>query len=556
MNLAEQYIEDVKSGKQLSCKWVRLAIERHLSFYDNPDLYFDREDAERILEIFSFFRHTAGQYAGKPFQLLPWQAFCLWSMYGWKEKESKKRTFTSAYIEVAKKNGKTEFAAGNGLIGTMFEDMKGIDIFSAANKLDQACLCWNAAVKMAEYMQQDDEEFEQEIIIHKSFNNRKVRYTPTGNTFVPISSDAKTLDGPKPYFVIIDEFHEAKDDSLKKNITSGQVMFEDPMLVTITTAGFNVGGPCHQMRQKICDILEGKTENLGMFGIVFTLDDEDDWEDETVWVKANPSIGITPTWKGMRQEYQNAVTEGQTSQINFKTKNLNIWTKQSKVWIKDREWMAKQSKIERESLLGRKCFGGLDIASNKDLCCLSLLFPREDGETQHSLLQWYWCPADTARERSKEDKVSYMQWIADEWITATPGNVTDHEFIQEEIVNLAQDYQIISLGYDPWNAHQLATNLYNKHNIQVNKFAQTTGNFNEPIKWIERTIAQKRLNHGANPVLRWMMGNVEMYTDTNGNRKFNKGKAREKIDGPVSAGMAVGEYLDQKEPEKQPGIYI
>ena len=159
MNLAEQYIEDVSSGKQVSCKWVKLAVDRHLRFFDDPDLFFDRKDAEKILKIFSLFRHTAGQYAGKQFQMLPWQAFCLWCLYGWKEKATKKRFFTSAYIEVAKKNGKTEFAAGNGLIGTIFQPMQGIDIFSAANKLDQACLCWNAAVKMAKYLQNDFPSF-------------------------------------------------------------------------------------------------------------------------------------------------------------------------------------------------------------------------------------------------------------------------------------------------------------------------------------------------------------------------------------------------------------
>ena len=556
MNLAEEYIDKVDSGELLSCKWVRLAVERHLSFFDRDDLYFDRKTAESVLNIFSHFRHTAGQYAGKRFQLLPWQAFCLWVIYGWKEKSTEKRIFTSAYIEVAKKNGKTEFAAGNALIGTIFTTMQGVDIFSAANKLDQACLCWNAGVKMAEYLKNDFAELDDKLIIHKSFNNRKVRYTKTSNTFVPIAADAKTLDGPKPYVTVIDEYHEAKDDAVLKNITSGQVMFDDPMLMIITTAGFNVGGPCHKRRQKICEILEGKVHNDGMFGIIFTLDEDDDWEDENLWIKANPSIGITPTWKGIRQEYQNAITEGEESIINFKTKNLNKWMKQSKVWIKDKVWQKKFSFVNPDKLKGRKCWAGLDAASVKDLSCFTLFFPKEPGEDQHTILQWYWVPEDTARHRSKEDKVPYLQWIADEWILATPGNVTDYEFIQSEIVDLAQDYDIVSLGYDPWNTHQMATNLYNLYSIEVKKFRQTTANFNEPIKWIERNALRGKINHGGNPVLRWMLGNVELIRDTNGNRKFDKRKSREKIDGMVSLGMAIGEYLDGEKQEKTPGIYI
>lgn len=556
MNLAEEYIQKVTDGSLLSCKWVRLAVERHLSFFDREEYYFDRKAAEGVLKLFSLFRHTAGQYAGKRFQLLPWQAFCLWSIYGWKDKETKTRVFTSAYIEVAKKNGKTEFAAGNGLLGLFSPKMKGVDIFSAANKLDQACLCWNAAVKMAEYFVEDFPEMADKVIIHKSFNNRKIRFTPNGNTFVPIAADAKTLDGPKPYVAVIDEYHEAKDDGVVDNLTSGQVMFEEPLLMIITTAGFNINGPCFQHRQKLCEILEGKISNDNMFGIVFTLDEDDDWGDESNWVKANPSIGITPTWKGMKIEYGKAITKGETQQINFKTKNLNKWTKQSKVWIQDRIWMRKWVPIIPDHLKGRKCYGGLDAASVKDLSSLALFFPKEDDEPQHTLLCWFWVPEDNARERSKEDKVPYMDWIADGLIIATPGNVTDYEWIQAEIVETSQTFTIVSLGYDPWNTHQMATNLYNKFEIEVSKFGQTTSNFNEPIKWMERNVLQGRLNHGGNPVLRWMLGNVELLTDSNGNRKFNKKKSREKIDGLVASAMAIGEYLDGKEEKGEPNFWI
>ena len=292
-----------------------------------------------------------------------------------------------------------------------------------------------------------------------------------------------------------------------------------------------------------------------MFGIVFTIDDDDDWEDEANWVKANPSIGITPTWKGIRQEYQNAITEGEESIINFKTKNLNVWTKQSKVWIQDKVWIKGQKKFDLDKLLGRKCYVGLDAASVRDISSAAYFFPKIDGEKKHKIFMRYWVPEDNARKRSKEDKVPYLQWIADGCITATPGNVTDYEYIQQEIIDSAEDYDIQSLGYDPWNAHQLATNVY-AAGIEVQKFAQTTGNFNEPIKWIERNIFQGKLDHGLDPVLRWMLGNVELIRDTNGNRKFDKRKAREKIDGMVALAMAVGQYLDGKDKKPLPTIYI
>ena len=260
IKLATQFIDDVESEKQVSCKWVKLAVKRHKELFNNPKYFFDKKAAEAILNIFSAFRHTSGEYGGKPFGLLPWQAFILYSVFGWKVKATKKRLFRKVYTEVAKKNGKTELAAGVGLVGAMFAGEYGAEVYSAANKYDQAAICWKSAASMTKFLMNDFQEIADNTTLYTSFNNRQIICHSHDTFFKPIAADSKTLDGVRPYFAIIDEFHEAKDESVLHNLESGMVNRQDPLLWIITTAGFNINGPCHKYRGVITDILEGKKE--------------------------------------------------------------------------------------------------------------------------------------------------------------------------------------------------------------------------------------------------------------------------------------------------------
>ncbi len=545
-DLAKEYIEAVTSGKLVSGRLARLAVDRHnkmLADADELGYYFDEDETTYIGQIFTLLKHTSGDYGGKPFGMLPWQAFVLYYIFGWKVRATGKRLVRKAYVEVAKKNGKTELAAGIGLLGAFFDEEYGAEVYSAANKFDQASICWRSAATMSRFLREDSAGFASLVELHNATNNRNIFSRQQNSFFKPVAADSKTLDGLRPHFSIIDEYHEAPSDDILRNLSSGMVNRSQPLLFIITTAGFNIQGPCYNYRAVVKDILECKKNDDSTFGIIFCLDEGDDWENEKNWVKANPSIGVTPTWEGLRTEYKKAVNEGSSAEINFKTKNLNEWTKQSKVWIQQHIWKRNYRGFEQDELIGRKCFGGLDLAKTRDITAFTLLFPPEEEKEKYKLVCRFFCPEDNARERSKKDRVPYLDWSKSGHLIMTPGNVTDYDYVENEIYTLGSLFDIESIGYDAWNATQLATSL-EMNDVNMRRFGQYTKDFNEPINWIERNAMMGKIDHNNNPVLEWMVGNVELLIDSNGNKKFNKKKSREKIDGMVAFGMSVGEMLD------------
>ena len=549
-NLAEAFISDVESGKLPSCTYIKQAVKRHkndLKGADKRGFYFDKAAGEQAIELFSLFRHTSGQWAKQPFKLQPWQAFLIYCLFGWKKKESGLRRFTKAYIEVAKKNGKSELAAGIALVGAFFDDEYGAEVYSAANKLDQASICWRAGVQMAKFMKSDYPDDGLDFEVHESFNNRKIFNRDDGSFFAPVAADSKTLDGLRPHFAIIDEYHEAPDDGVLRNLESGTVSRTQPLLFIITTAGFNRFGPCYQVRKVVGDILLGTKTDDSFFGMIFTLDEADDWQDEKNWIKANPSIGVTPTWDAMRSQYVKAINEGASAEINFKTKNLNIWTSTSATWVKDVDWMANAAPFDVATLRGRECTAGLDLASITDLAALVLFFPARNNEERHIVLPFFWLPEDTAVQRSKTDGVPYLDWVRDALVEATPGNVIDEKYVQASILDLFGVYKINSIQYDRFNATSLVLALQDE-GLSLNPFGQGFVSMNAPIKQLEKMLLSREINHLGNPVLRWMCGNIQAKYDPAGNIKFDKAKSAEKIDGMVALAMAVGGWMMNEKP--------
>lgn len=565
--LAEQYIEEVSSGKQVSGELAKLAVSRHLQLLQEADekgYIFSEEMARYALNLFSLFKHTSGDYGGKPFGMLPWQAFVVASLFGWQkidEHGNYKRLFRKAYVEVAKKNGKTELAAGIGVLLAFLDDEYGAEVYSAANKYDQAYICWNSARVMANFLCKDSPAFSSLIEIHGARNNSNIFSNSLNSFFKPIGADSRTLDGVRPHGGIIDEFHEAKDDAVLRNLSSGMVNRSQPLLFIITTAGYNVQGPCYQYRRVLVDILRGHKQDDSTFGIIFNMDEDDDWHDEANWIKANPSIGITPTWEGLRTEYTKAINEGMSAEVNFKTKNLNEWTTTRKTWIPQRKWKKSKGNYSLEELLGRSCFAGLDLAKTRDITALVLLFPpeKEGSEEPFKVLPWFWCPEDNARERAKDDGVPYLDWHRDGLLSLTPGDIVDYDYIFDQIMEIAENFDLRGISYDPWNATHIAIRL-EEAGVSIKKFPQNTRYYNEPILWIERNIYQQTLVHGGHPVLSWMASNVQLWKDSNGNVRFDKSKSQEKIDGMPALAMGVGEYLDKKEAQsiykKRDGILM
>jgi phage terminase large subunit-like protein len=444
---AQEYIKEVLEGKRLVGDSELAAVKRWSEFEADPGIYYDEKGVERVIQIFRLLKHTSGEYYGKRFQLLPWQIFVLSWIFGWKYKESGYRVTRKAYVEVAKKNGKSELAGAIGLYGAFFDGEMG-------------AICWNAGKVMATQFMQESKKFASICKVYDSITTRGLKNVQGESSFKPIAADSKTLDGVRPHFAIIDEYHEAKDDSILRNLASGMVNRTQPLLFIITTAGFNINGPCHQYRKVVNDIVSGKKEDKSTFGLIFTANKDDDWNDERTWQKANPSIGTTPSWDGLRTEYTKALNEGQSAEINFKTKNLNIWVRQSKTWITDKIWMQGNKMESKEKLMGSECYAAVDLSTKWDLTCFGLLFPPTPERDSFIFKAKYYCPQEGATFRAKKDGVPYLDWAKEKHLYLTEGNVTDFNAVQLDIQEAMQNYSVQKVYYDPWQSTQFASELF------------------------------------------------------------------------------------------------
>jgi phage terminase large subunit-like protein len=340
-----------------------------------------------------------------------------------------------------------------------------------------------------------------------------------------------------PHFVIIDEYHAHKSDELFNVLDSAMGSRQDPVMEIITTAGFNKTSPCYRFRDVAIKVLEGVIEQDDLFPYIFTMDADDDWEDSTLWRKSNPNLGISLRMEYMLDRYK-AAKNNPSKLHEFKTKNLNLWVDAALVWIPDEVWMNCAGDIL--NLTGESCTGGLDLSSTRDLTALALCFQLPDGTDAY--LWFFWMPEDNIAERVKNDRVPYDLWISQGFIRTTPGNVTDYDFIEADIMQLKSKYDIEAIAFDRWNSSQLVINLMSE-GVNMVPFGQGYGSMSAPTKEFERTIFTRKMNHMGNPVMRWMISNVEIQRDPAGNIKIDKAKASEKVDGPVAAVMAKGQSM-------------
>jgi len=530
MNIAEQYIQDVISGKIPACEYVKLAINRHLADLKRNDLMFSEEKAMHAINFFSFLRHFKGLKAGERFELSPWQAFVIYNLFGWYRKDGRRR-YNYAYIEVAKKNGKSTFAAGIGLYMMLADGEIGAEVYSAATNYKQASIVFDTARNLVK-----KSEFLSKYLTVYRYN---IHSEDMISKFEALSSDSDRQDGLNPHCAIIDEYHAHKTDELINNVKSGIVGRRNPLVFIITTAGFNKERPCYYERKVCIDILRGIKEQDNKFAIIYTLDEGDDWMEPSNWIKANPNLGISVDVEKIMEEYKSA-KNNEREIVNFKTKNLNIWTSSSIAWIKDEDWVRcdKSPQYDPKSLLGKKCYGGLDLASHVDITALALLF--QDGEINH-LLCFFWVPEEKVIERG--DYVDYQYWAAKNYIRKTKGKVIDIDALSHDILEICKLYDVQSIAIDPAKAyHGVVQNLV-KNEIKLSHFRQGFISMDAPTKEFEKMILGEQINHFGNPVLRWMCSNVELSQDPAGNIKVNKSKSIDKVDGIVASIMAIGEWM-------------
>lgn len=555
MNPWQPYVDSVLNGTRLCGRLERLSVERSVRLWNDPKYEFDEEDANWAIETISSFRMTKGERTGECLALFGWQKFWLAHVFGLKYKGEDRRVVTKALLCIAKKGGKSEFAAAVGVLMCFLEGENVAEGYTVANKREQAKYSFDSAKGFTKYAQAEgglpdirvyDSQQSYELVSKIKNSERD----PDGSFFRAIASDSGTLDGCFPHFGLVDEYHEAPDSTIPDNLESGMVSRKQPLLLIITTRGFNYKGVLWQLEQKYELILTGVVENDSIFPLIFALDEGDDWEDEKMWEKANPGIGVAPTWEGLRSQYRSAKTEGQSKLVSFKTKNLNIWEKTARTWVPLHIMKKGSSRFDEKMLVGRTCYGGLDLAQVRDLAAWTMLFPPTEDDPVFRLICRTYCPEERVLKRTKEEQVPYADWAADGWLNATPGNVIDYKYIGADIRRDAQTFDLVHAYYDRYNSSDLVISLQ-EDGINLESFAQTTVNFNAPIVSLELDIVQGQFNYGDNPVVEWAFQNVQIKMDAGGNMRFDKANSKDKIDPAVATAMSRASFMNAPEPEPE-----
>lgn len=539
--IIDKHIDDCLTDRQPSCGFVKLAFERHINdlsrqFDENFPYYFDPDEALRFLTFMSEIRHTKGEKGNQKFNITPNQATRYAILFGWRQKSDDTRRFRRVYQEMARKNGKSEEAAVVQLYAFVAEGEEGAEVYSAATKKEQARIVFDAAKKMARAAKSDSPYIDKLITIRQ----HHLTIDRFGSKMVALSSDDDTLDGLNPSMATVDEYHAHPNDKLVGVIETGMGARRQPLLNIITTAGFNIGGPCYEFRRYVIDVLEKRKEDDALFCIIYTLDESDDWQDESVWVKANPNLGITPSMSWMRGECLKAINQGGEKQVQFLTKNLNVWTSSQSTWIPQNVFVACEADFLIESLKGRRCFGGLDLANTKDINAFSLVFPPESEGEKVKILRWKWLPEVSAKEFEETGFGQYKQWADKGVVELTPGNVVDHAIITAKIVELSSIYEIDSIAYDPYGAIQLAVNLTDAglnmvvHNQYMRIMAPPTADY-------ERLIVGNMVEWIPDPAQAWMMSNVTLNKGPDGGYKPDKKRSKNKIDGIIADIIAISQ---------------
>ncbi|XZG71716.1 terminase large subunit [Chitinibacteraceae bacterium HSL-7] len=546
----DQYGLDVLEGRITVCRYTRLAVERHYrDLLDGASrgLVWRPDLAAHVLKFFpKRCKHSKGEWAGTPVELAPWQAFWLAVEFGWYRTDGRRR-FRTWYEEVARKNGKSTKLAGLGIYLFACDKEGGAEVYTAATKLEQAKITHNEAVMMVG----QDAGLRALITAHHD----KLFIRGTSNKFLPLGADAQTQDGLNVHGAIIDELHAHPTRALWDVLDTARGARRNSIMHAITTAGFNRDGSiCLEQRGYLIQILEGAITDDSFGGVIYTLDQDDDWRDESTWIKANPNLGVSIFLEELKDAARKAAAVP-AALFNFLTKRLNIWTQAFDSWLSLDDWDQGSAPLDLEKLQGRRCFGGLDLSTKTDLTAWVLVFPPDATCSDWIVLPRFFVPEDNMQLRSRKDRVPYESWAREGWMMATPGNVVDQERIRQQVLEDAALFDLVEVGFDDWNSAKLATELMEAE-INMVAIRQNFGDLSAPSKEVEALVKSGRLAHGGHPVLRWCAGNVVLLRDTNDNYRPAKNKSRERIDGIVALIMAMNRALFGGEEQITPGIIV
>lgn len=496
-----------------------------------PTSHYDKVKADRAVTFINNLSHTKGKWAGKRFDLLPWQEQIVRDLFGI-VKEDGNRQFLTAYIEIPKKNGKSELAAAIALYLLYADNEASAEVYGAACDRNQASIVFDVAKQMV----QMSRPLEKRSKIMGA-TKRIVNYSNAG-FYQVLSAETGTKHGLNVSGLVFDEIHAQPNRHLYDVLTKGSGdAREQPLFFIITTAGTDRNSICYELHTKALDILNGRKEDTSFYPVVYGLSDEDDWNDEANWRRANPSLGHTIGIDRVREAYQQALDNPAEENV-FKQLRLNMWTSSSVAWIPEHVYAKGNDPIQYESLKGRSCYAGLDLSSTSDITAFVLVFPPRFEEENYIVLPFFWLPEDTLELRCRRDHVLYDVWERQGYIKTTEGNVVHYGFIEKFIEELSEIYHIKEIAYDRWNATQMVQNLEGIGLTMV-PFGQGYKDMSPPSKELYKLMMEGKIQHGGHPVLKWMGQNVVMRQDPAGNIKPDKEKSVEKIDGIVALIMGL-----------------
>ena len=494
---------------------------------------FDERKAQRVVRFIEALRHTKGEFHGQPFRLLPWQEKIIRDVFGTvRDDDLSMRQYTTAYIEIPKKNGKSELGAAIALNMLINDDEWKAEVYSCASDRQQAAIVFDVAVDM---VRQSPALMKRVKIIPST---RRMIYQPTGSIYQVLSSEVATKHGLNVSACIFDELHTQPTRALYDVMTQGSGdARRQPLWFLLTTAGTDRNSICWEVHQKALDILEGRKIDPRFYPVLFGLPDDADWTSEENWYRANPSLDHTITIDKVRDAFRKA-QETPADENQFRQLRLNQWVKQSVRWMPMDKWDECGGVVDPYALEGRACYAGLDLSSTSDLTALVLAFPPTSEDEPYRVLPFFWLPEETLSLRVRRDHVPYDQWAKRGFIQTTEGNVVHYGFIERFICELGERYDIREIAHDRWNATMMVQTLEDDGFTMV-PFGQGFKDMSPPTKELMRLVLEHRLCHGGHPVLRWNMDNAFVRTDPAGNLKLDKEKSTEKVDGAVALVMAL-----------------
>jgi phage terminase large subunit-like protein len=530
---AEKYVKQVLADKIPACKWTRLACSRHEADKKRKLWKFDKKRAEDACRFVERFPHTKGKWAAanEPFVLEPWQCFLVVSVFGWVDRVTDKRRFRRALLLVPRKNGKSDLAARIGLYMFAADKEFGAEVYSGATSEKQAWEVFRPAKLMAERSQAFQEFYGVQAM------KSNLHIPGNGSRFEPVIG--KPGDGASPSCAIVDEYHEHPDDTLLDTMMTGMGAREQPLALIITTAGDNLGGPCYAMQQDLQKVLEGTVEDDRLWGVIYGIDEEDDWSTEAANIKANPNYNISVSAQFLRDE-QAAAIRNSAKQGIYKTKHQNVWLGATNAYFNLESWKAcMRAGITAEDFKGRRLFAGLDLASTKDIAAIAMLFEIEPQKEYAFFGKFYLPEAAIARGANQH----YQGWAHDGHLILTPGDMIDYDRIEKDIAEIHAGFNIAELGFDPRYAPMLVQHLMSQK-ITCVQVPPHASNLSGPMQLMDGLILAKRIRHDGNPAMTWMVSNV-----VNGANKVkdvvypNKERADAKIDGPVALMLALNRAI-------------